>query len=79
VRVRPYPLATIAGLRPGTAAVVILGDALTGHVSPLLFLVSVSIGLVGVALLAFEVRLYRLHHHNRRGAHNEGVNPALRS
>jgi len=27
--------------RPGTAAVVILGDALTGHVNPLLVLVSI--------------------------------------
>ena len=40
VRVLPYTLATLAGLLPGTAAVVILGDALTGNVSPLLFLVS---------------------------------------
>ncbi|MFY9764646.1 MAG: TVP38/TMEM64 family protein, partial [Mycobacterium sp.] len=40
VRVLPYTLATVAGLLPGTAAVVILGDAFTGHLSPLLFLVS---------------------------------------
>ena len=44
VRVLPYTLATVAGLLPGTAAVVILGDALTGHVSPLLFLVSCQYG-----------------------------------
>ena len=37
VRVLPYTLATLVGLLPGTAAVVILGDALTGNVSPLLF------------------------------------------
>ncbi len=37
VRVLPYTLATFVGLLPGTAAVVILGDALTGNVSPLLF------------------------------------------
>jgi uncharacterized membrane protein YdjX (TVP38/TMEM64 family) len=50
------------GLLPGTAAVVILGDALTGDVSPLLFLVSLSTGLVGLALLAYEIRQYRRHH-----------------
>ena len=62
VRVLPYALATVAGLFPGTAAVVILGDALTGHVSPLLFLVSVCIGSVGLALLAHEIRQHRRHH-----------------
>ncbi len=62
VRVLPYTLATVAGVLPGTAAVVILGDALTGHVSPLLFLVSLCIGLVGIALLAYEIRLHRRHH-----------------
>jgi uncharacterized membrane protein YdjX (TVP38/TMEM64 family) len=62
VRVLPYTLATVAGLLPGTSAVVILGDALTGHVSPLLFLVSVCTGLIGFALLAYEIRQYRRHH-----------------
>ena len=33
VRMLPYALATLAGLLPGTAAVVILGDALAGHPS----------------------------------------------
>ena len=61
VRVLPYTLATVAGVLPGTAAVVILGDALTGHVSPLLFLVSLCTGLVGIALLAYEIRLHRRH------------------
>jgi uncharacterized membrane protein YdjX (TVP38/TMEM64 family) len=62
VRLLPYTLATVAGLLPGTSAVVILGDALTGHVSPLLFVVSVCTGLIGVALLAYEIRQYRRHH-----------------
>jgi uncharacterized membrane protein YdjX (TVP38/TMEM64 family) len=44
---------------PGTAAVVILGDALTGHVSPLLFLVSLCTGIAGLALLAYEIRHHR--------------------
>ncbi len=61
VRVLPYTLATVAGLLPGTAAVVILGDALTGHVSPLLVLVSLCTGFVGIALLAYEIRQHRRH------------------
>jgi uncharacterized membrane protein YdjX (TVP38/TMEM64 family) len=61
VRVLPYTLATVAGVLPGTAAVVILGDALTGHVSPLLFMVSLCIGLAGITLLAYEIRLHRRH------------------
>jgi uncharacterized membrane protein YdjX (TVP38/TMEM64 family) len=62
VGVLPYTLATMAGVLPGTAAVVILGDALTGHVSPLLFLVSLCTGLVGIMLLTYEIRLHRRHH-----------------
>jgi uncharacterized membrane protein YdjX (TVP38/TMEM64 family) len=62
VRVLPYVLATVAGLIPGTSAVAILGDALTGHVSPLLFLVSLCTGLVGLALFGYEIRQYRRHH-----------------
>lgn len=68
VRVLPYTLATLAGLTPGTAAVVILGDALTGHVSPLLILVSLCTGAVGLALLVYEIRLHR-----RRSAEADGV------
>lgn len=59
VRVLPYTLATVVGMAPGTAAVVILGDALTGHISPLLYLVSVCTAGVGLALLAYEVRSHR--------------------
>lgn len=62
VRVRPYTLATIAGLLPGTAAVVILGDALTGNVSPLLFLVSLCTASIGVLGLALEIRKHRREH-----------------
>jgi uncharacterized membrane protein YdjX (TVP38/TMEM64 family) len=61
IRVLPFTLATLAGVLPGTAAVVILGDALTGHVSPLLVLVSMCTGIVGVALLAYEIRHHRRH------------------
>ena len=59
VRVVPYLLATIAGLVPGTAAVVILGDALTGHLDPALVLVSACTAAVGVAGLLYERRRYR--------------------
>jgi len=58
---RPYTVATLAGLFPGTAAMVILGDALTGHVSLLLFLVSLCTGIVGMALSAWEIRNHRRH------------------
>lgn len=59
VRVLPYLLATLIGLLPGTAAVVVLGDALTGNISPLLALVSVCTAAVGVAGLAYEARQHR--------------------
>lgn len=59
VRMVPYTLATVIGLLPGTAAVVILGDALTGNISPSLFLVSLSTAALGVAGLVFEVRSHR--------------------
>ena len=65
VRVLPYTLATLAGLLPGTAAVVILGDALTGNVSPLLFLVSLCTAGVGVAGLIYEIRSHRRDHRAR--------------
>jgi hypothetical protein len=40
--------------------------------------VSSCIGLVGVALLAYEIRLHRRHHDAPVGAHNESVDQALR-
>jgi uncharacterized membrane protein YdjX (TVP38/TMEM64 family) len=65
VRVWPYTLATLAGLLPGTTAVVVLGDALTGNVSPLLFLVSLCTASLGVAGLVYEIRTHRRHHRAR--------------
>jgi len=59
VRVVPYLLATLVGLLPGTSAAVILGDALTGDVNPLLVLVSTCIAAVGIAGLIYETRRYR--------------------
>jgi uncharacterized membrane protein YdjX (TVP38/TMEM64 family) len=65
VRLLPYMLATLVGLLPGTAAVVILGDALTGNVSPLLFVVSLCTASLGVAGLIYEIRTHRRHHRER--------------
>ena len=76
IRVLPYTLATLAGLLPGTTAVVILGDALTGSVSPLLFLVSLCTASVGVAGLVYEIRTHRRHHRKRQAA-EEHEEPAL--
>ncbi|MBO0864747.1 MAG: TVP38/TMEM64 family protein, partial [Mycobacterium sp.] len=78
VRVLPYTLATLVGVFPGTAAVVILGDALTGHLSPLLFLVSLCTGIVGVALLSYEIRHHRRHHRAPVPDPHKAAEPALR-
>ncbi|MBX7432903.1 TVP38/TMEM64 family protein [Mycobacterium sp. Y57] len=59
VRILPYTLATVVGLLPGTSAVVILGDALTGNVSPLLFVVSLGTASLGIAGLIYEIRSHR--------------------
>jgi uncharacterized membrane protein YdjX (TVP38/TMEM64 family) len=59
VRVVPYTLATVLGLAPGTLAVVVFGDAFTGHVSPLLVVVSVVTACVGIAGLAYELHSHR--------------------
>jgi len=71
VRIAPYLLATLFGLMPGTAAVVILGDALTGNVSPLLVLISLCTASVGVAGLAYEVRHHRRHTHRLGAAESD--------
>lgn len=63
VRLVPYTIATIVGLAPGTAAIVILGDALTGNISPLLFLISLCTAGIGVAGMVYEIRAHRRHHH----------------
>ncbi|RDH76661.1 TVP38/TMEM64 family protein [Mycolicibacterium moriokaense] len=62
VRVMPYTFATLAGVLPGTAAVVVLGDALTNHISPQLILVSLFTASLGVAGLVYEIRVYPRHH-----------------
>lgn len=62
VRMVPYTVATLAGLLPGTAAVVFLGDALAGHPNPLLLLISLLTSFLGLTGLFFEVRHYRRSH-----------------
>ncbi len=75
VRVLPYTLATLIGVLPGTAAVVILGDALTGDISPLLLLVSLCTGFLGLGLLAYEIS----HHRRHKSAAVKEVDAAVES
>jgi uncharacterized membrane protein YdjX (TVP38/TMEM64 family) len=77
VRVLPYTLASFVGLIPGTAAVVILGDALTGNVSPLLFVVSLCTASLGIAGLIYEIRIHRRHHHERLADSAVDTEPAI--
>ena len=77
VRVLPYTLATLVGLLPGTAAVVILGDALTGNVSPLLFVVSLCTASIGIAGLIYEIRTHRRHHRERLAESAADSEPAI--
>jgi len=76
VRLAPYTWATLAGLLPGTAAVVILGDALAGHPSPALFLASVCTGALGLTGLVFEIRHYGQQHHRVSQDTPQGEEPA---
>ncbi len=77
VRVLPYMLATLVGLLPGTAAVVILGDALTGNVNPLLFLVSLCTASLGIAGLVYEIRIHRRDHRARVAESDQAGEPAI--
>lgn len=69
VRLVPYTLATFVGLLPGTIAIVVLGDALTGRVDPLLVLISAAIAAVGILGLVYENRLARRQRRTEQGAH----------
>lgn len=77
VRVLPYTWATVAGLLPGTAAVVILGNAFAGDGNPLLVLVSVCTGALGMCGLIYEVRKYRQQHAAHPGPAFETPPPAV--
>ncbi len=56
VRFVPYLSATVVGLAPGTVAVVLLGDALSGKSNPWLLLISAALMALGIAGLALDVR-----------------------
>lgn len=62
VRTAPYIASTLVGLFPGTAAVVLLGNAMTGEVNPLLVVVSLATAAVGVALLIYDARNHPRRH-----------------
>ncbi len=57
IRLRPYVLATIVGIVPGTVAVVLLGDAIAGRTSPALLGVSAACAGVGLLGLLVDARL----------------------
>jgi uncharacterized membrane protein YdjX (TVP38/TMEM64 family) len=59
VRLLPYTVGTFVGLLPGTLAVVVFGDALTGHVNPLLFGFSALTAGVGIGGMILELRAHR--------------------
>jgi uncharacterized membrane protein YdjX (TVP38/TMEM64 family) len=56
VRFVPYLFGTFLGTAPGTVSLVVLGDAVTGRVSPALLAVSVTGGLVGTLGAAVAAR-----------------------
>lgn len=76
VGILPFALTTVAGLLPGTAALVLLCDALTGHPSPTLVAVSVCTSLLGLTGLFFEVRNYRRQKHSSSEPDEHASEPA---
>lgn len=57
VRLIPYTLATLIGMAPGTAAVVFLGDALTGSRNPWLLGLTVFFFALGIVGLVLDAKL----------------------
>ncbi|MFD6897879.1 TVP38/TMEM64 family protein [Rhodococcus sp. NPDC060086] len=57
VRLLPYTLATVVGILPGTVAVVLFGDVLTGESSPALMVATAICIALGVGGLLIEARL----------------------
>ncbi|GAB93514.1 TVP38/TMEM64 family protein [Gordonia rhizosphera] len=57
VRTLPYLVASVIGMAPGTAAVVFLGDALTGQRNPLMLALSGALFALGIIGLVLDARL----------------------
>jgi uncharacterized membrane protein YdjX (TVP38/TMEM64 family) len=57
VRFVPYLIATVIGLLPGTVAVVVLGDALTGKSNPWQVVISAALLAIGVLGLVVDARM----------------------
>ena len=57
ISLRHFLAGTALGIVPGSVAVVLLGDALTGTTSPTLLMVSVLCAVVGVAGLVLDARV----------------------
>ncbi|EGD56157.1 TVP38/TMEM64 family protein [Gordonia neofelifaecis] len=57
IRFLPYVLATVVGMTPGNAALIFLGNALTGEASPISLLLSAVLFSVGVIGLVIDTRL----------------------
>ncbi|NUS43430.1 MAG: TVP38/TMEM64 family protein, partial [Mycobacteriaceae bacterium] len=70
VRLLPYVVATVVGVLPGTVAVVVLGDALTGAVDPTLLLFSAACFALGLAGLAVDLR-HALRNHQAAVVQND--------
>lgn len=77
VRMVPFTVATVLGLLPGSAAVVLLGDALTGDVNPLLILASLCTSAVGVSVLIFELRHHRRQNRGQSVQAGDAAEPAI--
>ena len=58
---RAYVVGTVVGLVPGTAAVVLLGDAVTGGISPAMFVMFAVSGTLGAGGILVSARGRRRH------------------
>lgn len=52
-----FTIATLVGSLPGTVVTVVLGDALTGHVDPLMVIITLTLAGIGFLGLAVDHRL----------------------
>ncbi|AIG64117.1 membrane protein [Corynebacterium atypicum] len=57
VKVLPFTIATLVGSAPNTIALVFFGDTLTGHADPVIVVVAVAFGLIGVAGLIADGKM----------------------